>query len=65
VGDGSLSIGPGEAVLSTDIQGVPFDVRIDREGLRIETEPRNRERLPGQPLPQPPAEPAGQPPPGP
>jgi penicillin-binding protein 1A len=69
VGDGNLRIGPGEAVLSTDIQGVPFDVRIDREGLRIETEPRNRERPPVEPLPQPPAQqigPAGaQPPPAP
>jgi len=38
LGDGSTRVGihPDGAVLSTDIRGVPFDVRIDRNGLRID-----------------------------
>ena len=30
------------AVLTTDIRGVPFDVTLDRDGVRID--PRNREQ---------------------
>ncbi|HYD25752.1 MAG TPA: transglycosylase domain-containing protein [Croceibacterium sp.] len=43
LGDGrtTLGIGEGEAVLSTDIDGVPFEVTLDRNGVRVD--PRNRE----------------------
>ena len=43
LGEGTrLNLRDGGAVLSTDIRGVPFDVRVDRNGLRVD---RN-----GQPL---------------
>lgn len=35
LGDARLNVGEGEASLSTEIQGVPLDVRIDEGGLRI------------------------------
>ncbi|WP_235506555.1 transglycosylase domain-containing protein [Altererythrobacter sp. Root672] len=46
LGDGSAAIGVqnGGAVISGDIQGVPVDVRIDEQGVRINSDPRNRER---------------------
>ena len=45
LGDGAnLQIREGEAVLSTDIRGVPFDVTLGRNGVRID--PRNREPEP-------------------
>ena len=42
IGDTDLEIDEDGAVLSTDIRGVPFDVTLDRDGVRID--PRNRER---------------------
>jgi len=49
LGDGRSTIGirEGEAVLSTDIRGVPFDVTVNRDGVRVD--PRNREREPVEP----------------
>ena len=44
LGDANLRIREGEAVLSTDIRGVPFDVTVDQEGVRIDPGARNRER---------------------
>jgi penicillin-binding protein 1A len=45
LGEGAnLQIREGEAVLSTDIRGVPFDVRLDENGVRIDPGARNRER---------------------
>jgi penicillin-binding protein 1A len=43
-GDANLQIREGEAVLSTDIRGVPFDVRLDENGVRIDPGARNRAR---------------------
>ncbi|MEO6041837.1 MAG: transglycosylase domain-containing protein [Croceibacterium sp.] len=44
LGDGHTAIGirNGEAVLSTDIRGVPFDVRLDKNGVRIAPAERTR-----------------------
>ena len=42
LGDADLQIREDGAVLSTDIRGVPFDVTVDRNGVRVD--PRNRER---------------------
>jgi len=38
LGDGRsrLTIGEGEAVISTDIEGVPVDVRLGQDGVRVE-----------------------------
>jgi penicillin-binding protein 1A len=45
LGEGAnLQIREGEAVLSTDIRGVPFDFRLDENGVRIDPGARNRER---------------------
>jgi len=43
-GDSSVQIREGGAVLSTDIRGVPFDVTVDQNGVRVEPGARNRER---------------------
>jgi len=50
LGDANLRIREGEAVLSTDIRGVPFDVRLDENGVRIDPGARNREREVVEPL---------------
>jgi len=42
LGDASVRIREGGAVLSTDIRGVPFDLTVDRNGVRVDS--RNRER---------------------
>jgi len=42
IGDADLRLREGGAVLSTDIRGVPFDVTVDQNGVRVD--PRNRER---------------------
>jgi penicillin-binding protein 1A len=43
LGDGTtIGIREGGAVLSTDIRGVPFDVRIDRNGVQVAPSDRNR-----------------------
>ena len=42
---------PCEAVLSTDIRGVPFEVTLDQDGVRID--PRNRERDADEGAPEP------------
>lgn len=39
LGDANLHIENGQAVLSTRVEGVPLDVRIDGQGLRIGREP--------------------------
>jgi penicillin-binding protein 1A len=40
VGENSrLTVGEGGAVLSTDIRGVSIDVRVDRNGVRVESAP--------------------------
>jgi penicillin-binding protein 1A len=44
LGDANVQIREGEAVLSTDIRGVPFDVTVDQDGVRIDPGARNRER---------------------
>jgi penicillin-binding protein 1A len=45
LGEGTnLQIREGEAVLSTDIRGMPFDVRLDENGVRVDPGARNRER---------------------
>jgi len=49
----TLNVGNGGAVISGEIEGVPIGVRLDRDGLRIETQPRNRERVEAAPQPQP------------
>ncbi len=54
LGDGTtLDVRPDGAVISSQIEGVPVDLRIDRNGVRVEPGPRNRERPPAQPTPQP------------
>ncbi|HEU4651564.1 MAG TPA: transglycosylase domain-containing protein [Croceibacterium sp.] len=40
----NLRLGEGGAVLSGEIQGVPVDLRIDRNGVQVEPGARNRER---------------------
>jgi penicillin-binding protein 1A len=50
LGDAELQIREGEAVLSTDIRGVPFDVTVDQNGVRVD--PRNREREESEPPPE-------------
>ena len=54
IGDTSVQIREDGAVLSTDIRGVPFDVTVDQNGVRVDPGARNREREAGEP----PAEPA-------
>ncbi|MEO6151748.1 MAG: transglycosylase domain-containing protein [Croceibacterium sp.] len=46
LGDGSTRIGihDGGAVLSTDIRGVPFDLRVDRDGVRVTPRARSGEQ---------------------
>lgn len=45
LGDGRTTIGIREdgAILSTDIRGVPFDLTVDQNGVRIDPAARNRE----------------------
>src|SRR5690606_677012 len=47
----TLNVGNGGAVISGEIEGVPVGVRLDREGLRIEAQPRGRERAPAEAAP--------------
>ena len=47
----NLRIGPDGAVISGQIEGVPIDVRIDRNGVQVE--PRNREQPVAEPRPTP------------
>ncbi len=47
----NLRIGQGGAVISGQIEGVPIDVRIDRNGVQLE--PRNREQPVAEPRPTP------------
>ena len=47
----NLRIGQGGAVISGQIEGVPIDVRIDRNGVQVE--PRNREQPVAEPRPTP------------
>lgn len=44
IGETSVQIREGGAVLSTDIRGVPFDLTVDQNGVRIDPGARNRER---------------------
>jgi penicillin-binding protein 1A len=45
LGEGTnLQVREGGAVLSTDIRGVPFDVTVDQNGVRVDPGARNRER---------------------
>ena len=55
LGGGRTTIGMREngAVLSTDIRGVPFEVTVDRDGLRVNPQPRNRERELAEEAPEP------------
>jgi penicillin-binding protein 1A len=53
LGDANVRIGNDGATISTEIQGVPVDVRLDREGVRVEPAPRNRERAVAEPAPSP------------
>jgi len=53
VGETDLQIDEDGAVLSTDIRGVPFDVTVNRDGVRVEPAPRNRERPVAEPPPAP------------
>jgi penicillin-binding protein 1A len=47
LGEGAnLRIGEGGATISGEIEGVPVDLRIDRNGVRIDPGARNREREP-------------------
>jgi penicillin-binding protein 1A len=50
IGDANLRIREGGAVLSTDVRGVPFDVTVDQNGVRIDPGARNREREPAEPV---------------
>ncbi|HWK42169.1 MAG TPA: transglycosylase domain-containing protein [Croceibacterium sp.] len=45
LGDSGVTIGTrdGGAVISGDVQGVPVDVRIDGQGIRVEQAPRNQQ----------------------
>ncbi|MEO6387733.1 MAG: transglycosylase domain-containing protein, partial [Croceibacterium sp.] len=54
LGDGRTTIGirDGGAVIKGEIEGMPIGVRIDGQGVRIDTEPRNRERPPASATPQ-------------
>lgn len=54
LGDGRsrLSIGEGEAVLSTEIDGMPVDLRVNQNGLRVEPGAR-ASPSPAPPVPQP------------
>jgi penicillin-binding protein 1A len=58
LGDGRsrLSIGEGEAVFSTEIEGVPIDLRVDENGLQVGPGPRASPT----PRPTPTAQPPGQ-----
>jgi penicillin-binding protein 1A len=38
LGDGTIDLGDGEAIISGEIDGMPIGVRIDRDGLRIDAE---------------------------
>jgi penicillin-binding protein 1A len=40
----TLDLGNGGAVISGEIEGVPVGVRLDRDGLRVETQPRDSGR---------------------
>jgi len=44
IGETNVQIRDGGAVLSTDIRGIPFDVTVDQNGVRIDPGARNRER---------------------
>lgn len=50
----NLRIGGGGAVISGQIEGVPVDLRIDRNGVQLEPGARNRERSPAEVVPAPP-----------
>jgi penicillin-binding protein 1A len=49
----NLRLGDGEAVVSGEIQGVPVDLRIDRNGVQIDPGALNREREVTEEAPQP------------
>lgn len=53
IGDTHVQIRENGAVLSTDIRGVPFDLTVEQDGVRIEPGARNREREVGEPPPEP------------
>ena len=53
IGETSVQIREGGAVLSTDIRGVPFDLTVDQNGVRIDPGVRNREREVVEPPPEP------------
>ena len=53
IGETSVQIREGGAVLSTDIRGVPFDLTVDQNGVRIDQGVRNREREVVEPPPEP------------
>jgi penicillin-binding protein 1A len=42
-GNTSVRVGEGGAVISGQIEGVPVDLRIDRNGVQLEPGARNRE----------------------
>jgi penicillin-binding protein 1A len=47
----NLRIGEGGATISGEIEGVPVDVRIDRNGVQVDPGVRNRERAVAEPTP--------------
>ena len=49
----SLQIGEEGATISGQIEGVPIDLRIDRNGVQVEPGARNRERPVAEATPQP------------
>ena len=53
IGDTNVQIRENGAVLSTDIRGVPFDLTVDQNGVRIDPGARNREREVVEPPPEP------------
>jgi penicillin-binding protein 1A len=46
IGNPQLQIRDDGAVLRTDIRGVPFDVRVDRNGVQLEPADRDRREEP-------------------
>jgi penicillin-binding protein 1A len=49
----NLRIGEGGATISGQIEGVPVDLRVDGNGVRVEPGARNRERAVAEPTPAP------------
>ena len=49
----NLRIGEGGATISGQIEGMPVDVRVDGNGVRVEPGARNREREVAEPTPAP------------